>query len=418
MYICEKITNLIKMIIEFSVQNFRSIKEMQTLSMVAAPLKSKNSQLDKDNIIRVSDKLSLLKSAAIYGANGSGKSNLISGLSAMANVIEYSMKNDKVLKKIYQPFILDAQSSSRPTYFQLQFIADGKKYRYGFEFNNEKIISEWLFGQADKNEVYYFTRELNKIKINKSQFKEGGKLEDKTAPENLFLNVVAAFNGLITRTIREYIFSIGVYMNLHKGFEKITLDLIHKGREDDIVKLLNIADFGIESIHEEQLSEESYIYDIILKRKIPSSNGLSASTQDMSLFKNESEGTQKFFNITGVIILALEYGTPFIMDEFEASLHPILAKKIVEMFHSPKLNKKGAQLIFATHDTNLLDANLLRRDQIFFTEKNKKNETELYSLYDFKGVRNDASYEKDYIKGKYGAIPFVGDFETLFEEAV
>lgn len=138
----------------------------------------------------------------------------------------------------------------------------------------------------------------------------------------------------------------------------------------------------------------------------------------MSIDHHESDGTRNFFNHIGIVYYALVSGLTLVFDEFEASLHPILAKKIVEMFHSPKLNKKGAQLIFATHDTNLLDSNLLRRDQIFFTEKNKKNETELYSLYDFKGVRNDASYEKDYIKGKYGAIPFVGDFETLFEEAV
>ncbi len=390
---------------------------MQTLSMVAAPLKSKNPQLDKGNVIQVSDKLSLLKSAAIYGANGSGKSNLISGLSAMINVIEYSMKNDTALNKLYQPFILDSESSSHPTYFQLQFIANGKKYRYGFEFNDKKIISEWLFGQADKNEVYYFVREHNKIKISRNQFREGLKLEDKTAPENLFLNVAAAFNGNISRLIREYIFTIGIYIRVHEDFEKMTLDLINNGRKNEIIKLLNIADFGIEGIRKEK-SDNALGYDILLERKIPIFHKHLQGTKEMSLFLNESIGTQKFFNITGAIIWALERGTPFIMDEFEANLHPTLAKKIVEMFHSPKLNKKGAQLIFATHDTNLLDANLLRRDQIFFTEKNKKNETELYSLYDFKGVRNDASYEKDYIKGKYGAIPFVGDFETLFEEAV
>ena len=131
---------------------------------------------------------------------------------------------------------------------------------------------------------------------------------------------------------------------------------------------------------------------------------------------HESDGTQKFFNYSGVITYDLIYGSALFLDEFDARLHPMLTKKIVEMFNSPTLNKNGAQLVFVTHDTNLLDNSLLRRDQIYFTEKNKMQETVLYSLADFKGIRNDASYEKDYINGKYGAIPFLGDFEKLFQE--
>ena len=130
---------------------------------------------------------------------------------------------------------------------------------------------------------------------------------------------------------------------------------------------------------------------------------------------HESDGTQKIFNYSGVITTTLMSGMALFLDEFDARLHPMLTKKIVEMFNSPILNKNGAQLIFVTHDTNLLDNTLLRRDQIYFTEKNKMQETVLYSLADFKGVRNDASYEKDYISGKYGAIPFLGDFEKLFQ---
>ena len=129
----------------------------------------------------------------------------------------------------------------------------------------------------------------------------------------------------------------------------------------------------------------------------------------------ESDGTLKFFNYSGAILDALEEGGTLIIDEFDARLHPLLTQKLVKMFNSPVSNKKNAQLIFVTHDTNLLDNSLLRRDQIYFTEKNKRSETVLYSLADFKGIRNDASYEKDYIKGKYGAIPFLGNFEKLFE---
>lgn len=128
----------------------------------------------------------------------------------------------------------------------------------------------------------------------------------------------------------------------------------------------------------------------------------------------ESDGTLKFFNYSGAVLDALMDGGALFIDEFDARLHPLLTKKIVELFNSQQINKNGAQLIFVTHDTNLLDNSVLRRDQIYFTEKNKLSQTVVYSLADFKGVRNDASYEKDYINGKYGAIPFLGNFEKLF----
>ena len=128
----------------------------------------------------------------------------------------------------------------------------------------------------------------------------------------------------------------------------------------------------------------------------------------------ESEGTKKFFNYSSIFLEALKTGKALILDEFDAKFHPLLSRKIVELFNS-KANKANAQLFFVTHDSNLLDAKLLRRDQIYFAEKNKQGETSIYSLVDLQGVRNDASFEKDYIKGKYGAIPFLGNFEELFE---
>ncbi len=409
------------MLIEFSVQNFRSIKDMQTLSMVAAPIKSKKSQLDKDNIIPVTDKMSLLKSAAIYGANGSGKSNLITAMAGMLGVIKVSMINENALNLFGQPFIFSRQSATSPIYFQIQFILDQKKYRYGFEFNKDRILSEWLFGTAEKNEVYYFKRELDEIEINENQFNEGKGLIDKTSAKNLFLNVVNAFNGAISQGIKKYLTHnvfVGQELENEEGIMKkrsLTFKWMDiKNGKKQILSLLNFADMGIERIWKESINGQDRIF---LEKAIYNEEGKKSGQQMIPLI-SESKGTQKFFNEIGLIMFAFSAGLVLFLDEFESNIHPLLAKKIVQMFNSPKINKKGAQLIFATHDTNLLDADLLRRDQIYFTEKNKKNETELYSLYDIKGVRNDASYEKDYIKGKYGAIPFLGDFETLFEESV
>lgn len=422
------------MIIEFSVKNYRSIKEMQTLSMVAAPIKSKNSELDTNNVIKVSDKLSLLKSAAIYGANGSGKSNMVKALLTMMVFIRDSFKDEKIGTTIIEPFELNMESPDESTFFQLIFICDDIRYRYGFEVFQNEVKSEWLFGTPGKSETYYFTREGSTIKINEKQFAEGKGLENRTSNNNLFLNVTKAFNINITRRIVKFLstqIAISTGVTDH-GFRQGTLTLIKDDKfKTRILSLLNFADFGIEDVINKQMTvsdlPENPPTDLIQevlagelelifsKHSIFNNDGQKIGSKLLLMDGQESDGTIKLFNYSGSISYALMNGSTLFLDEFDARLHPMLTKKIVEMFNSPTLNKNGAQLIFVTHDTNLLDNSLLRRDQIYFTEKNKLQETVLYSLADFKGIRNDASYEKDYISGKYGAIPFLGDFEKLFE---
>ena len=422
------------MIIEFSVKNYRSIKELQTLSMIAAPIKSKNENLDNENVFQISDKISLLKTAAIYGANGSGKSNLVKALITMFVFIDKSFQDDEIGKRIIEPFAFDRFSFMEPTFFQLVFFSNNTKYRYGFEVKAGKVRSEWLFGTPGKKEVYYFTREGEKIQINDDKFSEGKGLETKTSLTNLFINVCKAFNGTVSKQIIDYfktniLISAGVN---DTGFRGTTLALM----KDEVIKqkilsLLNEADFGIQGITNKPINAgdlpEGTSIDIVSrvtseklefllsKRPVFDENGKEIGSRELLMDSQESDGTLKFFNYSGAILDTLEDGGALFIDEFDARLHPLLTRKLVKMFNSPVSNQKNAQLIFVTHDTNLLDNLLLRRDQIYFTEKNKRSETVLYSLADFKGVRNDASYEKDYIKGKYGAIPFLGNFEKLFE---
>lgn len=422
------------MIIEFSVKNYRSIKEMQTLSMVAAPIKSKYPELDTNNVIKVSDKLSLLKSAAIYGANGSGKSNVVKALIAMMIFIRASFKDDQVGKRVIEPFLLNTETHNQPTFFQLVFILDNIRYRYGFEVFQNVVKSEWLFGTPGKTEAYFFTREGTSIKINEKKYAEGKGLDDKTSENNLFLNIVKAFNGKTSNRIISFFdqkitISAGITDNF---LRETTVEFLQEvDFKNQIIGLLNLADLGILDVFHKKITrddlpknphpilvkdvENGNLEIILSKRQLLDSNGNSAGNYFFDIDNQESDGTLKFFNYSGAIINALIEGGILVLDEFDARLHPMLTKKIVEMFNSPTINKNGAQLVFVTHDTNLLDNSLLRRDQIYFTEKNKLQETELYSLADFKGIRNDASYEKDYISGKYGAIPFLGDFEKLFE---
>lgn len=421
------------MVIEFSVGNFRSIRTIQTISLVASPIVSKDKEIDNNNIISYDSDTSLLKSLAIYGANGSGKSNIIRGLLAMLYFTRDSFKNDELTSILYEPFELDNQSKNKPSFFQIVFLSNKNMYRYGFELKKNEVYSEWLFGPANKNEVFYFTRSKNDIKVNKKSFPEGVGLEKgKTKNTNLFLNVTNAFNGTISKEIKNFFINkIGVSSGIgDTGFRQATLELLksdkHKKR---IIDFMRNADMGLENIQrrlvdneednieknetsKEKAKKENHI--LLGIRNIRNSKGEVIGSKETLFDFFESEGTKKYFNYIGAVIEALENGMSLFIDEFDSRLHPLITKSIVKLFNSKKFNKGKAQLVIVTHDTNLLDSALMRRDQIYFTEKLKNGESKYYSLINIKGIRNDASFNKDYIKGKYGAIPFIGDFKLLF----
>jgi AAA15 family ATPase/GTPase len=183
-----------------------------------------------------------------------------------------------------------------------------------------------------------------------------------------------------------------------------------------MVEMLKLADVGIDDITREELGTEGSHekdYAAVTLHKRFNKAGKPVEQVPFFMLTEESEGTQKMFGISPAILNSLEQGKVLIIDEFDARLHPLLSRKIVELYNST--SNKNAQLIFATHDTNLLTAHMLRRDQVCFVEKDKQGASHFYSLADFKGVRNDASFEKDYIAGKYGAIPFLGDFKSILE---
>ncbi|MFV0268272.1 MAG: AAA family ATPase, partial [Draconibacterium sp.] len=281
---------------------------------------------------------------------------------------------------------------------------------------------------------YYFTREGSEIQINEDKFEEGKGLIDKTSSNNLFLNVCKAFNGKTSKQIFDFFrFRIGISAGVNDtAFRESTLSLMKNSViKQQIISLLNEADFGIQDINNKRITaadlpdgsvgelrkkvaDETWEF-LLSKRPVFNDKGEMIGNRELLMESQESDGTLKFFNYSGAILDALMDGGALFIDEFDARLHPMLTKKIVGLFNSATINKNGAQLVFVTHDTNLLDNSILRRDQVYFAEKNRLSETHLYSLADFKGIRNDASYEKDYIKGKYGAIPFLGNFEKLFE---
>lgn len=418
------------MFIDFSVENYRSIKDMQTLSMSAANIISKYKELDKQNVFKHSSKMSILKSKAIYGANASGKSNIIRALVTFISIIANSVKDDKILNSRIESFELSTETDSKPSYFQLSFLLNKVYYRYGFEATNKEIKSEWLFGSPGKKEVQFFTREGASINVNENQFKEGSKVRDLySQPENdiarsnsLFITAVKSFSGGIAREIVDYLSSYIIIsglsdFKLHKIAEESLGD---EEKRIKIAELLRVADVGIDDINRieyqsnKEIDKSDKRFLTVTKHRKYDKNLKQVGSANFFMLINESEGSKKMFEVSPLILDALNENRVLIMDEFDARFHPLLTRKIVELFNSA--SNKGCQFVFATHDTNLLSAKLLRRDQICFVEKDKYGASHFYSLVDFKGVRNDASFEKDYVSGKYGAIPFLGDFNSIIED--
>jgi AAA15 family ATPase/GTPase len=410
------------MLISFTVENFRSIDLPITLDMQAM---GQISEL-KDNLIK-SKRDTLLRSAVIYGANGSGKSNIIKAYSFFKRIVfESTRLSENARVHDLVPFLLSERVNNTSS-FEIEVLTDCGKYRYGFEINQEEIVAEWLYHTAVNAEKLLFIREENIIDCN-AKFKEGKGLESKTNDKALFLTVCAEFNGEIAKQITSSLRSINVISGLDDHtYRDFTADFIKdKLQHDMVVSALKQADFGITAIKEGQISEDiipsdmpKHIKNAVLEERLLfmqhkrfTECGDECGVIDLPIAE-ESMGTQKYFHLMGPIHDTLQNGKTIIIDELDSRLHPMLTLNIISMFHDPEVNKKGAQLIFATHDTHLLSSNLFRRDQIYFTEKTNSNATDLYSLAEFKlengrKVRKDASYQKDYLNGRYGAIPFIG----------
>ena len=430
------------MLIQFSVKNYKTFKDKATISFVAS---NYDKTTREDDNIHKEDKfeLRLLKSSVIYGANASGKSKFIDAIAFMKRFVIISSKDSQKGDDIdLEPFRLNTESEKEPSEFEIIFIFKNTMYRYGFEADKNRIISEWLYYKPKTKEVELFYRDYQDFEIHKRSFSKGQTLvkEDLIRDNALLLSVAAQFNEKKSLAVIEWFKSIGVISGAKEaGYESFT---ITKTKDENfklrILDLLKNADLGIQDIKVEMLDLKNLpkempkeIKDFIIKkaeeddaeflsdvltshRKYDSNKQLSGYT-NFSLDDDESLGTRKFFALTGPILDSLENGNTLIIDELDSKLHSNLVCKIVSLFNSKNSNPKNSQLLFNTHDTNLLSSGLFRKDQIWFTDKNRYGEAKLYSLADFKSneVRKTEAFEENYIRGKYGAIPFLGDFDKL-----
>lgn len=401
------------MLIEFTTGNYLSFKDRKTLSLEATGIKD-----NPDNTIDVG-KYKILRSAVIYGANSSGKSNFIKAFEKMIDMVRSSVQNNSTSDINIKPFLLSTETENEPSYFEILFLVDNIRYRYGFEADNKIVHSEWLFECKTNTEKNLFFRDKDLIEVTDG-FEEGKGIEEKTRENALFLSIVDQFNGTISKKIMKWFNKPTIASGLDHS-RHITSHFLqdkedHFSIKNFLIQLnLGFDDFGIIETTDKKIPK------VVTYHNKFDANGNLVGKQEFDLVEQESSGTNKLYDLAAHITFGLKLGMITIIDELDAKLHPLLTMAIVKLFNSPIHNPENAQLIFATHDTNLLNYGCFRRDQIFFTEKNSFEATDLYSLVEYiesdgKKVRNDRSFEKDYIAGRYGAIPFVGDFSKLIKD--
>lgn len=418
------------MLLEFTIGNFLSIKDKKTLSLEATSIKEHLGT----NVVKL-DRFQLLRGAVIYGANAGGKSNFIKAMSTMRRIVKQSFDASSTDELGITPFLLSTDTSNKPSFFEILFLIGTVRYRYGFEVDNTSVKSEWLFESKIKSEKPLFIREGDGIDVSQG-FKEAKDLEEKTRENALFLSVLDQFNGTTAKSIMKWFSNFITISDLsHERYKNVTFKML----EDENIKpqLLDFykrLDLGFDEIDLEKKPFEAkdftklfneefakqFLSDIEGKSKIDiktihkkyNNENEVVGFEKFDMRRQESSGTNKVFNISGPVFDVLKNGGVLIIDELDASLHPLITLTITKLFNSSEFNKTNAQLIFATHDTNLFEYGHYRRDQIYFVEKDVYGASDLYSLVEYKEdggkkVRKDRSFEKDYIQGRYGAIPIL-----------
>lgn len=423
------------MLVEFTVNNFKSIKDTVKFSMLTSS-KDEGNSFEKR-------KYNLLKSAILYGANASGKSNFLRAMAFMSRFVLNKYKIIQSTDKLpHEPFRLSTETEDSSSSFEIVFFIDTIKYRYGFEIDNELVYSEWLYADEKGKEAKLFYRDAEeKEYVNPNKFVEGysffNKKDEKIniSTNQLFIWKCDQENGEISKAILNWFNRFNMIDGMdHNGYINFTMKKMdNEDFKEKIIDLVKTADIGIDDI---QVEEEDVPLEVIEKLQLPEflkdemikEGGFKSITLNtlhqkfdsdcnvvdnviFELEKEESKGTRKFFAMSAPILDTLKNGKVLIIDELDASLHPILTQHLIKLFHDENINRNNAQLIFATHDTNLLKKTIFRRDQIWLSEKNKYGSTDLYSLAQFKNVRKNEDFEKQYIHGKYGAIPYLGKFE-------
>jgi AAA15 family ATPase/GTPase len=411
------------MIVSFSVGNYLSFKDKVSISFIPRPFKE-----NEDDCVFESgyNDLRLLKGGVFIGANASGKSNTLKALKFMKEYVLNSHQLGPNEEINVQGFKLSNDLIGKPSFFEIVFIIDGVKYRYGFSVDNNKVRSEWLYYSIRKSDRIYFERVLNEYPQN--VFRESQRFTSLIKENSLLLSVTAQNNGPVSLLIYKWFQDLTIIADndyngfLHssakklqmnspfKAYFKRLIDLADLGIEDFEIINTNLIDNNILKLLPENLRKQyKNTQHLLIKTIHPKFDSSGNKIDDISfdLENEESQGTIKYFALAGPIVDSLKEGKPLIIDELDSRLHPTLCSIIIKMFNSQLNNRNNSQLIFSTQNHNFFDEQILRRDQVFFVNKNVKGITTIDNTFITKKVRNDASFKKDYDLGKYGAKPKV-----------
>ena len=420
------------MLIEFRVKNFRSIRDEQVLSLAG----SKDKTLMDTHAVNTGVPAIpfILRSAVIYGANASGKSNLIKALQYMRGVV---LESATVIQPGQtfgvQPFRLDKSSANETTEFEVTFLLGKVRYQYGFSMTPERIVGEHLLVYKSFKPQRWFERYFD-VDSGKDIYEFGSSLkgpknlwEKATRPNSLFLSMASQLNSEPLRVVFDWFSSQLVIFNeaakLNQGFSIGMLGETKDKRE--ICDFLTAADISINDIDIEtrKVPGQTFHFDIaagktevrqgeIEEQKIRFHH-VTENGKAIFDLADESSGTRNLFFLAGPVLDILSKGPTLVIDELDTSLHTLLVRELVELFHKPSVNVGNAQLLFSTHDTSLLDApDLFRRDQVWLVEKNHDEATELVALSEYSPRKNEA-LERGYLMGRYGGIPFIDHGEGL-----
>jgi uncharacterized protein len=431
------------MLVDFEVENFRSYRETKRFSLVASSAKEL-----PQNLIDTGLGLNLVRTAAIYGPNASGKSNLLAAMNWVSEILDSPMNRSLTAEILVSPFGLDRISATNPSRFRVNFVVEGVLYEYSIAVRSKMVDEERLVAHPHGRPQEWFHRRGKEVDFNSTYLKGQKQSLRGMTPDNTPLLAVAAAFGhrqllpparWLARNLCDRFDTLESPKRgpgIGQPWEK-TARLCHQDRSfhEWVNAFLRHADLGIQEVQIEVIEQKTRrpVSDhstdgmrIITLGEFPEErhepvfvhSGDDGVTARFSL-SNESDGTRRLFAMLAPLYELLRDGGLAAVDELSASLHPSLVRELVRVFHDPQLNPKGSQLVFATHDTSLLSRKLFRRDQIWFTEKNHGGATDLYSLHDVKGVLADEPFEKGYTRGRYGAIPFFGqlDFPPVSEEA-
>lgn len=416
------------MLLEASVANYLSFAEKQVFSLVANSGKEHEALNVAD--VQTSRKHRVLKSALIYGANSSGKSNFLMALSAMRRLVIQSASKQRGNMLDVTPFRLDTTLRSAASEFEVQFIAAGVRYQYGFSASSARIHDEWLFAFPKGQAQQWFQRAWDEEK-QKHVWKFGNNLQGEKAlwqrstRENaLFLSTAVQLNSQQLQPIFDWFNETLKFIGIGGTTPHFTAATVQTGNKERVLKFLQAADINLSDIRventplEESLPEgmPQKLRDFILQ-DTKQKEILTVKTQRLDntkqpvefSFDEESDGTQKFFGLIGPWLDVLNNGLVLFVDELSNSLHTHLVSLLLQLFHNPETNPYNAQLIFTTHDTNQLSQEIFRRDQVWFCEKDKQQATKLYPLTDFSARKGRENLEAAYLSGRYGAVPFVKD---------